>query len=133
MITRNNIVAAVLAIVVGMAVAPYAPAQSEHGDHGAATTVQPADPVAANPAVRDYKAAMNKMHTAMSSVAYSGNADADFVRGMIPHHQAAIDMARTAMKYGNDPQIRKLATDIIAAQQREIGQMEKWLAQHGKP
>jgi hypothetical protein len=47
------------------------------------------------------------MHAAMTSVAATGNSDADFVKLMIPHHQAAIDMAKTQLLYGKDPQMRR--------------------------
>ena len=49
-----------------------------------------------------------KMHKDMA-IAYTGDSDIDFVRGMIPHHQAAIDMARIQLEYGKDAEIRKLA------------------------
>ena len=62
-------------------------------------------------------ASMDKMHMAMGAVKRSGNADVDFVRLMIPHHQAAIDMARTQLLYGKDTQMRRLAQEIIADQQ----------------
>lgn len=65
-------------------------------------------------------------------VTYSGNADIDFVRGMIPHHQAAIDAAKIILKYGKDPENQKLATAIIAAQEREIASMQAWLAKNAK-
>jgi len=77
--------------------------------------------------VKDPFADVNmKMHEAMM-VEPTGNIDVDFVRGMIPHHQGAIDMAEIELKQGKDPEIRKLAQGIIAAQKKEIAQMEKWL------
>ena len=74
-------------------------------------------------------ASMDKMHMAMSAVARSGNSDIDFVRLMIPHHQAAIDMAKTQLLYGKDPQMRQLAQEIITDQQLEIELMQRWLKQ----
>jgi uncharacterized protein (DUF305 family) len=75
-------------------------------------------------------ASMDKMHTAMGTVERSGNSDIDFVRLMLPHHQAAIDMAKTQLLYGKDPQMRRLAQEIITDQQSEIELMELWLKQH---
>jgi uncharacterized protein (DUF305 family) len=72
---------------------------------------------------------MEKMHVAMASVERSGSADVDFVRLMLPHHQAAIDMAKTQLLYGKDPQMRRLAQEIITDQQSEIDLMRLWLKQ----
>jgi len=72
---------------------------------------------------------MAKMHAAMASVEPSGHSDVDFVKLMLPHHQAAIDMARTQLKYGNDPQMRRLAQEVIIDQQSEIELMHLWLRQ----
>ena len=74
-------------------------------------------------------ASMDKMHMAMEAVKRSGNADVDFVRLMLPHHQAAIDMAKTQLLYGKDAQMRRLAQEIITDQQSEIELMQRWLKQ----
>ena len=74
-------------------------------------------------------ASMDKMHMAMEATQRSGNADIDFVRLMLPHHQAAIDMAKIQLLYGKDPQTRRLAQEIITDQQLEIDLMQRWLKQ----
>ena len=62
---------------------------------------------------------------------YTGDADKDFVAHMIPHHAGAVDMAQVQLKYGKDPELRKMARDIIKAQENEIAFMKKWQAKHG--
>ena len=74
-------------------------------------------------------ASMDKMHNAMGAVERSGNSDVDFVRLMLPHHQAAIDMAKTQILHGKDPRMRRLAQEIITDQQLEIELMQRWLKQ----
>ena len=73
---------------------------------------------------------METMHLAMAAVKPSRNSDIDFVRTMLPHHQGAIDMAKTELMYGKDPQMRRLAQEIITDQQSEIELMRLWLKQH---
>ena len=80
-------------------------------------------------AMDEYMGAMSRMQNAMTMQS-SGDADTDFARMMIPHHQAAIDMANSELKYGKDPEIRKLSQDIIVAQEKEIAQMKAWLERH---
>ena len=72
---------------------------------------------------------MDRMHAAMGSVKRSGDNDVDFVRLMLPHHQAAIDMAKTQLLHGKDAQMRRLAQEIITDQQSEIELMQLWLKQ----
>jgi uncharacterized protein (DUF305 family) len=78
----------------------------------------------------DQMAIMERMHTAMNSVEGSGRSDVDFVRLMLPHHQAAIDMAKVQLMYGKDPEMRRLAQEIITDQQAEIELMQLWLKQY---
>ncbi len=85
----------------------------------------------AQPAWGDLMGSMQKMDVAMGSVEPSGNDDVDFTRLMLPHHQAAIDMARAELLCGKDPQMRRLAQEIITDQQSEIELMQLWLKQHG--
>lgn len=75
--------------------------------------------------------AMSKMHEKMS-MQMTGDADVDFVKGMIPHHEGAVDMAKIELQYGKDPEIRKLAEGIVKAQESEIAFMKSWLEKHGK-
>ena len=76
-------------------------------------------------------AAMGQMMKTMM-VPYTGNADIDFAKGMIPHHQGAIDMAHVALQYGKDPEIKKLAQGVVSAQEGEIAMMQQWLTVHDK-
>jgi len=81
--------------------------------------------------MQEYEDSMKQMHHGMM-IEYSDDADADFVRGMIPHHQGATNMAKIQLKYGTDPEIRKLAEAIIIAQEQEIALMKLWLEKRNK-
>jgi uncharacterized protein (DUF305 family) len=89
------------------------------------------DPKAMPSSAEAAKATGAPMETMMQSMAinYSGKADIDFARGMIPHHQGAIDMAKVELQFGVDPEIKKLAQAIMDAQGPEIRVMQVWLAQ----
>jgi uncharacterized protein (DUF305 family) len=101
----------------------WAQAADPHAGHTLPATSAAA---AASPSTAAYEAANTKMHRDMG-VALTGDADVDFLAGMVPHHQGAIDMAEVVLKYGKDPKVRQLAQDIIQAQKKEIAMMNAWL------
>lgn len=117
-----------IALATLLAVAPLTGAAlaQQHHNHGASA---PAKTESAS--TKAYRDANTKMHKDMD-IAYSGDADADFVRGMIPHHQGAIDMARIVLAHGKDPEIRKLAESVIRDQEKEVAMMQDWLKKNGK-
>jgi uncharacterized protein (DUF305 family) len=81
-------------------------------------------PTTAEPHWSELAGSMERMHTALASAEPSGDSDVDFVRLMLPHHQATIDMAKTQLTYGKDPQMRRLAQEIITDQQSEMELMQ---------
>ncbi|HSI39726.1 MAG TPA: DUF305 domain-containing protein [Xanthobacteraceae bacterium] len=120
--------AAALALAAGVALAQSGTMPMPGMDHsGMSHGTAPA----AGPSTKAYVAANEKMHRDMA-IRFTGDADADFARGMIPHHQGAIDMARIELQYGTDPELRKLAEGIIKAQESEIAFLKAWLAKSGK-
>lgn len=75
---------------------------------------------------------MKQMHLHMAQP-YTGDADADFIRGMIPHHQGAVEMARIVLQHGDDEEAKELARRIIVAQKGEIAWMQRWLRKRQIP
>ncbi|HET9595547.1 MAG TPA: DUF305 domain-containing protein [Anaeromyxobacteraceae bacterium] len=112
--------AALLVLAVGLA-----------SSRARAQRAQPAMP--ADPCWTAQAEAMHRMHQAMEAVTWTGDPDADFVRLMLPHHQAAVEMAKGHLLCAKDPQLRRLAQEIVTDQQSEIELMERWLARRQPP
>ena len=118
----NHIAALAAAVLFGASAVAYA--QSGHPGHGSPAASEGAS-------TKAYRAANAKMHAGMD-ITFSGDADVDFVHGMIAHHQGAIDMAKVLLEHGRDEKLRKLATGIIQAQEGEIAAMRQWLQGKGR-
>ena len=124
MTPRSLILAAMVAAAPSLALAQG----TSHGGHGGHSA--PAAQAAEAPATKAYREANAKMHRDMD-ITFSNDADVDFVRGMIPHHQGAIDMAKVALQHTKDEQVRKWAAEVIREQEREIAEMQEWLKKKG--
>jgi len=114
-----------LRLLIPLALIPaFASPSTQHTSHAHGST--PADA----PYWKGLMESMNRMHSAVSSTRSSADADADFVSLMLPHHQAAIDMAKVELTFGKDPQLRRLAQEIVTDQESEIQLMKFWRQQH---
>ncbi len=118
--------AAALAALAGPALG-----QTSHQHHSGGAPA-PQATAAQSEAVKAYSTAMDRMHGPMMQGVQDPDPDVAFVKGMIPHHQGAIDMAKVVLQYGKDEQTRKWAADVIREQQREIGEMQAWLKAKGQ-
>lgn len=101
-----------------------------HGGHDMSESGDATDKAEMTDMLKDYTKAMTSMHSEMMVGMGYNDPDTAFAKGMLGHHRGAIDMAKIELKYGTDEAMRKLAQDIIDAQQVEIDIMNKWLASH---
>jgi uncharacterized protein (DUF305 family) len=72
-----------------------------------------------------------KMNAEMA-LPFTGNADVDFIKRMIPNHQGAVDMAKVVLAFGKDAGVRKVAEDVIKTNEAEIATMQEWLKKQGQ-
>jgi uncharacterized protein (DUF305 family) len=113
---------AALAVLLALGAAAASPALAQHAGHGTPAAA-PASPVAG-----EFQAANEAMHRSMGAVRLTGDADRDFAASMIPHHEGAIAMARLQLRHGKDPAMRRMAEEIVAAQEKEIAALRAFLA-----
>lgn len=106
-----------IALVVATALPNFAEDTVSHDGHAMGDK---------SPSSLAFMTASDKMHQDMA-ITLTGNADVDFIRSMIPHHQGAVDAAQIVLEHGSDPEVRKFAESVIAAQEAEIAWMQAWL------
>ena len=99
--------------------------------HEAHPPAQPTTATAVDeaPFLKENDDAMTRMMNGMA-IKPTGDVDADFVAMMSPHHQGAIDMAISELRYGKNEQLRRIAQEIIVDQMQEIAAMNLAI---GKP
>ncbi|RZL07401.1 MAG: DUF305 domain-containing protein [Pedobacter sp.] len=78
-------------------------------------------------AMTEYMESMQKMDTSADQAILIGDVDHDFASLMIPHHQSAIDMAKTELQYGHSAELKTMAQKMIDDQQEEIAMLQEWL------
>lgn len=96
---------------------------------GLVSLAMAAAPAALGPEAQ-YAAGMHQIMERMDAdmtMAPNDAVDRQFITLMIPHHQAAIDMARLQLRYGHDVRLARLAQEIIVEQQQEIAVMRNVL------
>jgi uncharacterized protein (DUF305 family) len=123
--TNSKFIAAALAIAVLGGVA-YTQLQNGGPDSMADMDHTAMTPANASDSTKGYEAAMAAMMKGMMTP-LTGKPDLDFVQGMMPHHQGAIDMAKVVLQYGKDPDVKTLAEGVVKAQEGEIAFMKEWL------
>ena len=118
------LVAALLAAAPGLALAQSAQPDAMHSMAMKGATT--------NPATKSYMQSMQGMQDAMAAMTPTNDPNKDFVMMMKPHHQAAVEMAQTYLKYGSDPMLKQMAKDIVSSQNKEIAEMNAWQVRHAK-
>ncbi len=131
--SRGFVRVAVIGLMVAASMLAQAADQHAHGMQ--AEDAAPASFVASTAKSFDalMKDAMTVMDRDMRAAPVNGQPAHDFMAMMIPHHQGAIDMAKSILLNTQDPEVRNLAQGIITEQANEIRLMKAWLARHASP
>ncbi len=69
---------------------------------------------------------MSGMNSDLTALRNAKNFDQAFIQEMIPHHQMAVTMAKDLIPNSKHPEMKKLAQEIIQAQNKEINEMKTW-------
>lgn len=116
-----------IAALLGMSslVAAQAPADGRMMQHGQAMGNAPA-----SPGSRELHQSMMSGMQDMQRRPLTGDVDKDFIRLMRQHHLQGIEMARIQLEKGDDAEARRMAEKILASQQQDVQQFDRWLQRH---
>ena len=110
-------------LLPAMFLAACAPAKQDSAADGAGHGAMQHAAATSTSAGKAFGAVADGMYKDMA-VVLTGDADTDFMRSMVPHHEGAVAMAKA------------LAQSVIAAQKKEIAVILNWLErrdQAGRP
>lgn len=129
---RTALLSGVLAAAAAVSAGALAQAgqDGQHGQHGSAAGGGAQQHGMAG---QDMMKSMQDMHQKMAAMQATGDPDHNFAMMMRHHHQAGVDMARTQLKNGKDPQMQAMAKKIIAEQTKDIQKLDQWLEKHKAP
>jgi len=143
-LNNQTILVAIIALLIG-GIGGYAIADKDkqYGNHGYDNNVSENAPVGMHhmpdgtlmsTGVNEegYDSMMGGMNHMMGMMVSS---EREFIEGMIPHHQEAVDTAKEVIaRGGSTPEIKKLVENIVVAQEAEITEMKQWYQDwYGEP
>ncbi len=73
----------------------------------------------------NFQEILSQMANQMISQKFTNQITLDFIRCMIPHHQAAIDMSQNLLQYTKYEPLQQIAEDIITMQTKGIEEMKE--------
>lgn len=79
---------------------------------------------------KEYMQTMKKMQKPMMDGIMNKNPDMAFIKGMLPHHQGAVAMAKIELKYGKDKELKEFARQLVDMQDKQIDFMKNWLSKN---
>ena len=82
--------------------------------------------------IKEYDETKAEMFKKMESVPLTGSPDEVFLKQMIYHHEAAIEMADEILEFTTNPELKKVADNIVTTQTKGVEEMKGLLRDQKK-